>query len=92
MRYLGLQMGLLFAVTAVGMALAAETQREDQSYLPPATLRASPKAERAAPVEQHRRHAAAGPRRRHAGASHRHRESRPHYRRYAGPRLFFGLF
>ena len=89
MRSLLLTIGLLSALISAGAAIAAETQEDDRSYLPPVALRATPgtapaksPAARGEPANRQVRAA-----RRHPGG---HRES--HRRQYAGRRLFFGLF
>ncbi len=91
MRYLTVKVGLLSALITVCAAAAAEPQQDDQSYLPPASLRAAPGA---APIEQSQR-AAIEPRRRHARAVRHHapriyREAR--YPRYPAPGFFFSFF
>lgn len=95
MRYLLLKMGLLFALISTGTAIAAESQQDEQSYLPPATLRASPGAA-SADGARHRARAAPEPARKYVRTARRHHERQVYrearYRRYAGPRFFFGLF
>ncbi len=95
MRSFLLRAGLVSALISAGTALAAEPQQDDQSYLPPATLRASPGAAPAA-GSQHAARAPAEPARTYARAMRRRHERQayrePRYRRFAGPRFFFGLF
>jgi hypothetical protein len=79
---------LIFAAW-IPAASAAESQTDDKSYLPPASLRAAPQPGPAA-----RAHAAGteGRRRQVRVVTRRYHESRYRGRRFAGPRMFFGLF
>ncbi len=92
MRSASLRIGLLLALISGSAALALEPQQDDKSYLPPASLQASPGA---APAQQSQT-ASIEPRRKSARVMHRRHEPHayhvPRYPRYAGPRFFFRLF
>ncbi len=90
MGSLNLKLGLLLVLIPAGASLAAEPQQDDKSYLPPASLRAAPKAPAAEPSRQ----AAAEPARRQVRIRRRHEPRyyrEPVFPRFAGPR-FFGMF
>jgi hypothetical protein len=88
MRSLSLKTGLLLAMIPAAAAFAAGEQQEDKSYLPPASLSATPDTKPAVTSAQ----TAIEPRR-HARAQHRRHEARSHsYRRYAGPAFFYFPF
>jgi hypothetical protein len=84
MRSFSLKLGLLLVLIPAGASLAEEQQQDDKSYLPPASLRASPKAQ---PAQQTSQLLAEPGIRKHARI-HRH-----HYRGHAWPRYaFWGFF
>jgi hypothetical protein len=90
MRSLYLKIGLLLVLIPAGASFAAEPQQDDKSYLPPASLRAAPRA----PAAEQTRQAAAGSGRRQVRFHRRHepRYREPMFRRYAGRRFYFGMF
>jgi hypothetical protein len=88
MHTLRLTMGLLIALVFANVAVAEETQQDDKSYLPPASLRAAPGT---APAQYAQRASAEPQRSAHAARSHYAPRTR-RARRFAGPPLFFGMF
>ena len=89
MRAHGLALGALIALGLATAAIAAETQQDDKSYLPPPSLRAEPGTAQASLPKR----ISIESRKRSAAVPHRHREVRARRdRRYAGQRLFFSLF
>jgi hypothetical protein len=89
MHILKLTMGLLTVLLFANAATAEGTQQGqgDESYLPPASLRAAPQT---APARR-THHASAEPRR-FVYAARRHRGYARRGRRFAGRRSFFGIF
>jgi hypothetical protein len=80
---------LIFAVW-IPAASAAESQTDDKSYLPPASMRAAPQA---VPAARAQAAGTEGRRRQVKVVTRRYRESRGYReRRFAGPRMFFGFF
>jgi hypothetical protein len=88
MRILRLTMGLLIVLVFANAAAADETQQGDSSYLPPASLRATPET---APAYNAQR--ASAETRRGVKVVHRgHMQHARHGRRFAGQRFLFGIF
>ena len=88
MRSLSLTI-LLSAMLSPIAVMAAEQAEENDSYLPPASLRAAPQAAPNAHAQQN----GADMRRRPVQTAHRRHEGRGyHSARYGGPHMFFGLF
>jgi hypothetical protein len=91
MRIPRLTLGLLTALVFMNAAAAEETQQGDNSYLPPAALRAAPgtvSARTPQPASIDSRRSV-----RSINAVRRHHEPRAFRgRRFAGRRLFFGIF